>query len=283
MKKFRTFGYFCLPLLVLLLSGCIHISGHRLYLETNWQQEFEKKIETKHFVFYIPKGDKVDITAQEQFYEYITGLFGIESKDKIIYVKCRDDKDMKRVWGDENNGIKIGGVAGEYNEKNGNLVPIIISTKEWENHELVHVLQPPDSKSTTFFNEGLAVAFSINPLKNNYIPSHRLMFDLSIPITFLQPLIIEKGDYISIDEILTSEEFEVVSGLFLTTTTAYLEAGSFVRYLIDVYGLEKFFQFLKLSDYLDSKELTKEKFLKIYDISIQEMEKQWLDFLKENY
>lgn len=277
----RKLTAFSLLFILLTFGGCIYV---RYPLEVTLSQRFDKKIETEHFIFYLHKEDNVDLLAQEYFYEYITNLFGTNFKDKIIYVKCRDDKDFKKVWGGESNrGVSIGGVAGEYRDKNGNLVPIIISKKEWENHELVHILQPQDCRSTTFFNEGLAVAFSINPLKNDYIPLHRWCWDMSIPIVYLKPWVIEQGDYINLDEILTSKEFEVVAGLFTTTTAAYLEAGSFTKYLIDNYGLETLFRLLKISNYSDSKSEIEEKFLKVYEISIQEMEKRWLKFVKENY
>lgn len=275
-----------------MLARCIHVPGPRLYLEIDWQQWFEKKIETKHFVFYVPKGDEVNAAAQEQFYEYITDLFEVEPEKKIIYIKCRDSEHLAKITGLKisGNNIVLAGAATKYKKKNGNLVPTIVSIEEWENHELVHILQRSISKSTEFFNEGLAMAYQIDPFRNIYFPYIRRWLRLSEPSInlYLQRGIIEYGEYISISEILTSKEFRALGDQITEKginklIIAFTEAGSFVKYLIDNYELETFFQFLKLSDYSDSKAEVEEKFLKVYEISIQEMEEQWLSFLEQNY
>lgn len=290
MKKFKISRYLCLLFIFLLLTGCTSYYGLNLKtnpgqklekLETSWRQIFDKKIETKHFIFYMRKKEKVDTAAQEQFYEYIAKLFKAEPEKKIIYIKCRDSEEVKKITG-------RWAAAIAYTWKY-----VIISPEEWENHELIHMFQDLIGESTSFFREGLAVAFQIDLARNILYPYPHYERQLEPPHIhyYLQNKIIRYGKYIDIKKVLTLENFranekqiiKIGNRKFYRTNIVYLEAGSFVRYLIDTCGLEKFFQFLKFSDYLDSKELTEEKFLKVYDFPICEIERQWLNFLKQNY
>lgn len=245
---------------------------YQLELEASWENKYKsfRKIESEHFIFYVPKEDKVDITTQEWFYRYITTLFGVEPEEKIIYLKC--GASINEITG---SSYLI--VARAYLDKN-----IIISTNEWESHELIHIIQYLISGyDPIFFSEGLAVAYEMIIPREKFINIHRDAIH-----EYVQEMLIKDNSYISITKILTSKKFEAVNNdiiMGLLLGAHYYEAGSFVRYLIDVYGLEKFFQFLKLSNYWDSKSEIKKKFLIVYNFSIQEVEKQWLEFLKENY
>lgn len=250
---------------------------YQLELEASWENKYKsfRKIESEHFIFYVPKEDKVDITTQEWFYRYITTLFGVEPEEKIIYLKCKSI-DVGKITGAKN----LIGRACFDKKKN-----TIISEREWESHELVHITQMLVSESTVFFDEGLARAYQISSFDLYVRNREPLDFHRDFLHSYLQNTIIKRGYYISITKILTSKKFRApqheIMNLFLGIT--YNEAGSFVRYLIDTYGLEVFFQFLKLSDYSDSRSEIEEKLLKVYGFSVQEMEKQWLEFLKENY
>jgi hypothetical protein len=82
------------------------------------------------------------------------------------------------------------------------------------------------------------------------------------------------GVLIPIDNILDSSGFR--SGDY---TIAYPEAGSFVRYLIDTYGIGQLKNFFASSSYSDSIAEIKTKFQSIYGISINDVEQDWLNFL----
>ncbi|MFH1337137.1 MAG: hypothetical protein ABII96_11520, partial [Candidatus Zixiibacteriota bacterium] len=56
----------------------------------------------------------------------------------------------------------------------------------------------------------------------------------------------------------------------------YLASGSFVRYLIDSYGINKLKIFLPIA----RKDNYKEIFLEIYGKSIDDFEKEWREFLR---
>lgn len=301
MKKLRIFSYFYLLFIFLLLTGWTdaQIPETDFYSETDWHPIFKKfeKIETKHFVFYASKGEGVDTESQEKFYEYLANLFRIEPKEKIIYIKCRDNKHLVKIVGVENADENTGGIALCQRTEEWNRIFIIITISDWESHELVHIFHALiGGVSLPFFKEGLAVAHQINLRFYNHSDSliSSLLNSNSLRCHWLQNEIIESGEYISIGEILAPEDFESLRmqksemGNYCKIDIAYIEAGCFVRYLIDHCGFEKFFRFLKLSDVLDpeSEEIKseiEEKFLEVYSISIQGMEIQWLNFLKEKY
>lgn len=159
------------------LVGCVRYICIEFVLEPGWETGFEKEIESDHFIFYISKEEKlkrggavndlsdntrvqhyydektktgyiiyredkieegIDVIAQEQFYKYITELFGMEPKEKIIYMKCRDYQDIERAT---RSAVKYAsGLATLYRNKDGSPSPIIFSVSRWDNHELVHVL-----------------------------------------------------------------------------------------------------------------------------------------------
>lgn len=294
MKKHKIYKYFCLLLIIFLSAiGCVktRIPWPEIHLATNWHQEFQK-IEIEHFVFYASEEKEVDIESQERFYKYVAKLFEIEPEEKITYIKCKNSEHIQKIMGKEIKGID--GYSGGYKDKNKNYVPLILSTKEWENHELIHTFQHLISETTSFFCEGLATAYEIDISKTGHpSPPYVRWFPGKLSLNwYLQNLIIKREQqYIDITEILTSEDFEIdghrIIKIWLDDlyrlNIVYIEAGSFVRYLLDSYGLKTFFRFLKISDPSDSKLEIEKKFLKIYGISIREIEKQWLNFLRENY
>lgn len=278
MKKPKISRYLCLLFVFLLLTGCISSNYHKqqLQIRNNWQNKYRlfEKMETEHFVFYVPKGDKVNPAKQEDIYKNITALFKIEPKEKIVYIKCKSREDVQKITG------QAMFFAAAYTDPYP--VNTIISYRQWDDHELVHIIQGLISRSTVFFEEGLAKAHQSSSYLFNDPQGNFFLH------SYVQNRIIEDGHYISITKMLTSKKFRALTkkgGIrSLLRGVMYNEAGSFVRYLIDNYGRhEIFFQFLRLSNFSNSKTEIEEKFLKVYDLSIQEMEKQWLDFLKQNY
>lgn len=255
-------------LFVLCLIVFLLFLPSRAQQDTNYS-EFTEKEENEHFIFYYCQGDGVDAESQECFYNYIVKLFKIKpiEGEKITYWKFRNSTHLEQKTGFENTG----GLA--YRSQK-----MIKSTYSWENHELIHILQYHYlGWSTDFFNEGLAMAFQIDPLKKRYVSDAKFTAEKMSLNQYLK-IKIEEKKYIKLERIITTEGFRACKEEY--ELIAYVEVGSFVRYLIDKYGLKKFFQFLKITDEDSWASTIKENLIKIYNLSLEILEKDWLNYLE---
>lgn len=260
---------YCKRLFVLCLIIFLLFLPNLAQQDTDYS-EFTKKEESEHFIFYYCPGDEVDVESQECFYRYIVKLFKIKPIDgeRMTYWKFRNPAHLKQKTGLEN----VGGLAYRFQK-------MIKSTYFWENHELIHILQfNYFNWSTSFFNEGLAMAFQVDPLKKRYVPYVKFTAE-EMPLNQYLKIKIEEKKYIKLEKIITTEGFEVCQEE--DELIAYVEAGSFARYLIDKYGLKKFFQFLKITHEYDWPSTIRENLIKIYKLPLETLEKQWLDYLED--
>lgn len=65
---------------------------------------------------------------------------------------------------------------------------------------------------------------------------------------------------------------------------AYLAAGSFVRFLIERHGMERFGALYELTPLIPNKRAAEspERWRAVYDKSLDELEMSWRQFLREN-
>ncbi len=267
-------------IIVLCLITCLFVSIS-FSQQKSGHYKFSHKKESEHFIFYWNEGDEVNIKSQECFYKYIVKLFKIkpEKREKITYWKFRTREEIERKT-----SFFADGFADIHLKKIGSINP-------WENHELIHILQFNYLKpSIVFFDEGLAVAFQIDPSKNCYTPYMKTKQGNVMPLNEYLRIIIKEGKYINLENILTNNAFRNRTGE--GPYIAYAEAGGFTKYLIDTYGLEAFFQLLKVLNIESMKQsylsliglqsLTiKQKIIQVYNLSLEILEKQWLDSLKK--
>ncbi|MFZ3576542.1 hypothetical protein [Virgibacillus sp. DJP39] len=91
--------------------------------------------------------------------------------------------------------------------------------------------------------------------KNKNIPLYKLI-DLGYDDTFFRPVINDQSDY-------------------LLRSMSYLHAGSFIAYLIDAYGLNKFEQIYNKAD-------LNKKFQDVYGKPAEKLEAEWIAYIIEN-
>ena len=61
---------------------------------------------------------------------------------------------------------------------------------------------------------------------------------------------------------------------------SYREAGSFMRFTIDRYGIERVLEFFRISSRTDSVTLIKERFQTAFGLSMDDVEREWLAMLR---
>lgn len=226
-------------------------------------RHFDLLSESEHFVYYQQSEDTVAVDEiwQERYFFWLTEQLGIDTDIKIDYYKYTSRAQLEDLTGRSTNAFAQASQAR-------------IHTIWWiDNHECVHILtdkywgMPP-----AIFNEGMAVAHQAQLEGDEFIPGWNGQ-DFHI----LTKGYLDSGVLPEMDELLDSHTFwEYESNM------VYALAGSFVRFLLDEYGLEKMRDFHKGAGYWDSPDKTARRFLKVFGFSISEFWQEWLDFLN-NY
>lgn len=220
--------------------------------------ELTQTLETSNFIFHYSAGDFVYAERSEAFHNWAVSLLGVTCPKKIDYYKYKDREQQKRIT-----GLTYSGWAVTQTFEAHSYLP-------WMNHECVHLYSILIGRPSDFFNEGIAVALQTDPYNNDYEAREKS----GERIHDLVKRYKDGGVLIPIDNILDSFGFR--SNDF---TIVYPEAGSFVRYLIDTYGIAQLKNFFASSTYSDSKEEIKTKFQSAYGVSINDVEQDWLNFL----
>ncbi|WP_316571013.1 hypothetical protein [Neobacillus sp. YIM B06451] len=142
-------------------------------------------------------------------------------------------------------------------------------------HELTHTLlgygDNSDSSRGYLSQEGFAVYMENRFGKQKY-PIHKVMklflsMEKSIPLNKLIDL--DNDDSLFRPAIVGPDGFAVQE-------MSYYHAASFVTYLIDTYGLEKF------EKVYDQPNLG-EKLVSVYGKNVDELEREWLSYIEKNY
>jgi hypothetical protein len=220
--------------------------------------ELTQTLETANFIFHYSPGDFVYAERSEAFHNWAVSLLGVTCPKKIDYYKYKDREQQKRITGLTYTGWAISQTFEAH------------SYLPWMNHECVHLYTSLFGRPSDFFNEGIAVALQTDPYNNDYEAREKS----GERVHDLVKRYKDGGVLIPIDNILDSSGFR--TGDF---TIAYPEAGSFIRYLINTYGIEQLKNFFASSSYDDSAAEIKTKFLSAYGISINVVEQDWLNFL----
>ena len=75
---------------------------------------------------------------------------------------------------------------------------------------------------------------------------------------------------------MTTTAFRAVTDSVLS----YREAGSFMRFTIDRYGIERGLEFFRISSRTDSVTVIKERFQTAFGVSMDDVEREWLAMLR---
>lgn len=221
-----------------------HISGH-------------------HFDYYYSDSDPdyIDTAWQEEYYDWLIDALELSEGITLEYYKYRDRAHLKRVTGENTNGFAEVGTTKFH------------TIWEIDNHECVHSIvtqligHPP-----ALFNEGIAVAHQADYFKYpEFIPGWNGQDFHSIAKTHYLA-----GELPSLNKLLVSN-----SSWEEDADLTYPVAGSFVRYLIDQYGIGKLKSFITSSDYDDGRESIKSDFSATYGITMEQAWNEWEVFVEE--
>ena len=141
-----------------------------------------------------------------------------------------------------------------------------------DNHEVVHIYTALVGRPSDFFNEGIAVAFQTNPAASQFESVfngqevHQACRQYLQAGTLVVPL----------DRVITTSDFRAVSD----TVLSYRQAGSFMRFVLDRYGVQRTLDFFRASSSSDSLATIKARFPAAFGVSIGTVESDWLAMLR---
>jgi len=212
--------------------------------------------ESKHFIYYTQPGQSIPdwaVELNEFTYAEVTRLFPtVRKAPKIKYYRYPSQTDLQQAFGRPRKGYA-------YQTDEGSAVHSVYSCYP---HEVIHAVTYQIGRPPALFEEGFAVAYD-----------WRSALDEGDVHALARGKLVQQR-ILPLHSILTTRDFQVYD-----SPTVYIEAGSFVKYLMDTYGPDKMRSLFTLPRYSDSREI-EIAFKAVYGQSISEMESEWRAFLR---
>lgn len=219
-----------------------------------------RQFESEHFIYHYTDGDPVNATWQETYYDWLIEIFDADIPEKIHYFKYRDRDHLRRIT-----GMRTNAFAESNSLRLHTIWPV-------DNHESVHiVVSNTIGTPCALFGEGIAVAHQSNPFKRDTVArwSGRSVHAIAREN--------RQADTIpALDALLESNSFRSID-----SNTTYPLAGSFVRFLIDEFGLDPMRFFIARSNPEDRSATIRDQFRSAYGMSVDEAWNRWLAFLDD--
>jgi hypothetical protein len=215
--------------------------------------------ETASIVFHFAPGDSVQAAREQAFHDWAVGVLGVSPTRMVSFNKYRNRNHMGQLVGVFNTNA--------FADPSQFAIHTIFS---FDNHEPVHLYTSLFGQAVGLFNEGIAVAFQTDPAANDFVARWS-----GEPVHDVARRFQSQGRLAPIASMLATSDF-----LRVPDDVRYPEAGSFVRYLLDTYGLELMKSFFRLSSAEDPSETVRENFEQIYGTTVDQASGDWLRFLE---
>jgi hypothetical protein len=211
--------------------------------------------ESEHFIYYTQPGQAIPdwaVELHEFTYDQVTELFPVAEAPKIKYYRHPSHTDLGRSFGHSWKGYACQTDEGS----------VVRSVNSCHPHEVIHAITFALGRPPALFEEGVAVAydwrFALEEGNVHALARRKLVLHKLLPLY----------------SFLTTRQFQSRDG-----PTVYVEAGSFVKYLIDTYGPDKMRSLFALPRHSDLQQI-ETAFHQVYGQSVSEVESEWLAFLR---
>src|SRR5262249_32157049 len=212
-------------------------------------------IETSAYTFHHAQGDSVDTAWQQTFHTWAIAALDVPAPRRVVYNKYRSRTHM-------------GDLTGHY-DTNGYAEPSTFTIHTiWPigNHEVVHVYSSTFGSPVALFNEGIAVAHQTDPARNDLTPRWN-----GTPLHDWARTFRRQGTLIRVSDLVATADFRRFD-----PNVTYPEAGSFVRYVLDQYGLDTLKRFFRDGNSADSANPVRLQFQNAYGRDLDSVERDWL-------
>jgi hypothetical protein len=217
--------------------------------------------ESPSFRYHYDVGDRVDSDWQESYHAWATARLGVSLPQKIDYFKYQS----RQAMGERTGNYNTNGFAEPSRFEIHTLWPT-------DNHEVVHVYTALIGRPSDFFNEGIAVAFQTNPAAGDFESVFNGQQVHSACSQYLQTGAL----VVPLARVVSTTDFRALSDQVLS----YREAGSFVRFTIDRYGIERVLQFFRASSRTDTVATIQVRFQAAVGVSLETVESEWTALLR---
>jgi hypothetical protein len=254
-------------LVFLLVTGCR--MSRVLFPEMSEPDQRWLKTESFHYMIYYrpesPAAHNIQSIAQEldSCFEDVLIQLEVGYSAKISYYLYSSSDDLEKWAGWHNWGFAIG-------EFDYALQVYSFEGQRMNSHETVHVIacHTIGMSDFIFLNEGLAEAVA---------HCHDALYSGQMQIHLTCRSLLLRDHLFPLEVLLDNSRFEDIyrsseSGYY------YSQCGSLVRYLIDEYGLDR----VKALIPRTLKDNCRDVFFQVYGKSIEELDEEWRDFLR-NY
>ena len=214
--------------------------------------------ETANYTFRAAAGDTVNTEWQESYHAWLETALGERARQKIVFNKYTSRSHMQSVIG-----------VGNTNAYADPAAYAIHTIWPLDNHEVVHLLTSSWGSAGALVNEGIAVAFQIDPARD-MTPrwSGVALHDLTRQFR-------QQGRFVPIAGLT-----ETTAWRSQDPNVAYPESGSFMRWLVDQYGLDRVRAlYPRIGGSNEPAARVRAAFEAVYGQSLDELERAWLAFV----
>jgi len=210
--------------------------------------------DTAHFVFHYAPTDSVDAPRQEAFYDWFTPLFGITAAPRIQYYKHPTRSHLLALTGQNTNGFADTSTS------------TIHTIWPFEPHEAIHIYTATIGRPTDFFNEGIAVGLSTDPMAGRFVPWWNAQ-----PVDAVVRGLRSTGRVPALAAIAATTPFRA-----LDDQISYPTAGSFLAFVVDRYGIESTKAFFRSGARDDEIDRIRTTFQTAFGVGFEAAEQAWL-------
>jgi len=226
------------------------------------------RLESESFVFHFQPGDgdRAQVERSEAFHRWAVGYLGVTPPKKIDFYMFRSHEEMAAAF-----GYAFGGKAfpAEF---------AVATAYSWHNHECFHLYTRLIGDPPRIFAEGMTVAHEFDPYNDVWFSQWNRAEPYPEPHLVLARRLKDEGLLYPIESILESADFNSQVEQE-TVRIAYEQAGAWVTYLVQTYGIDKMKQIVAGVPYGASRDLIRSRFEAIYGVSLAEAEAAWLEWL----
>lgn len=241
-----------------MLASCVGIAacrgGDTPVSPTVLTSTLSEIVRSERYVFHHAPGDIVDPASQEAFHTWAESRLGVAAPRAIDYYKYRDAGELQRLTGHGGTG---------WADPPAFVVHVIWP---WSEHEAVHVLSALLGRPSDFFNEGIAVAFQVDPLRRRFVPLWN-----NEPLHAVAAQLRAQGRLVMPSQMLETDAFRARD-----LAVSYPIAGSFVLYLIEQFGQPAMNDFFRAAPGREeSAAAIQARIQRVWGRSVQALEEDW--------
>jgi hypothetical protein len=211
--------------------------------------------ESANYILRASAGDSIDSAWQEAYHAWATAALGVTPPRKITYNKYTSRAHMQSIVGVGNTNA--------YADRNTYAIHTI-----WpiDNHEVVHLFTSSWGDPVALVNEGMAVAFQVDPTRD-LTPRWS-----GTPLHDLARQFRQQGRFVPLARLT-----ETASWRTQDSNVAYPESGSFMRWLIDEYGLDRLRAlYARAAGPNEAAAGVRASFAAVYEQSLDALEQAWV-------